>query len=250
MYSRTEKFMKNLKSICVIAIVTLSAVAAPRALGQQAPVTMSVEIIQAKQAKQSAAKDLSNVVIWLAPLDTPFSTAQFRQAPQMVQRNKAFEPHLLVVPAGTVVQFPNKDQFFHNVFSLSNGRRFDLGLYEAGSTKSIHFDHAAVSFLFCNIHSDMSAVILAVDSTYFAVSDKSGNVTLPNVPDGRYEIHVWFERSTPEDLKKLTRVVTISDSTRQLGIFRVTDNPNFNAAHKNMYGQDYVPSGNSSYGHP
>jgi len=243
--------MKKLKSICLIAIAALSAAAAaPRALGQQAPVTMNVEIVQAKLSKQPAVKDLSSVVIWLVPLDVPSPAPALRQAPQMVQRNKSFEPHLLVIPAGTVVQFPNKDQFFHNVFSLSNGRRFDLGLYEAGSSKSIHFDLAAVSFLFCNIHSEMSAVIVAVDSTYYAVSDKSGNVTVPNVPDGRYEVRVWFERSTPEDLKKLTRAVTITSSTRQLGTFRIVNNPNFNVAHKNMYGQDYTPSATSPYGHP
>ena len=241
--------MKKFKSICAIAIAAVSLGAASHAQHQQAPVTMSVEIIQAKQTKQPAMKDFSSAVFWLIPLDAPFSAKPLSQSPQMVQRNKTFEPHLLVIPAGTVVQFPNEDQFFHNVFSLSNGRRFDLGLYEAGSTKSIHFDHAAVSFLFCNIHSEMSAVILAVDSAYFAVSDKNGNVTLPNVPDGQYEIHVWFERGTPEDLKKLTRVVAISDSTRQLGTFRIIDNPNFSVAHKNMYGQDYVPSSTTTYGH-
>ncbi len=130
-----------------------------------------------------------------------------RQAPTITQRDKAFEPHLLVVPVGTVVQFPNKDPFFHNVFSLFDGKRFDLGLYEAGSSKPVHFDRAGVSFLFCNIHPEMSAVIVAVGSPYYAVSDKDGHVTLPNVPDGRYEVRVWYERSMPEELKKLAEVV-------------------------------------------
>jgi plastocyanin len=242
--------MKKFKSVCAIAVGVFSILALPRVSAQQAPVGLNVEIVQPTHTKQPATKDFSNAVIWLTPLDAASPARPLRQAPQMVQRNKTFEPHLLVIPAGTVVEFPNKDQFFHNVFSLSNGRRFDLGLYEAGSSKSIHFDRPAVSFLFCNIHPEMGAVIVAVDSSYFAISDKGGSVTLPNVPNGRYEVHVWFERSTPDDLKKLTRVVTISDSTRQLGTFRIIDNPNFSAAHKNMYGQDYAPVGTSAYGHP
>jgi plastocyanin len=241
--------MKTLKAIWVIAIAALFVSVTPCARAQQTPVTMNVDIAQLKQTKSSARQDFSNVVIWLVPLDAQPVVTPLRQAPQLVQRNKAFEPHLLVIPAGSVVEFPNKDPFFHNVFSLSNGRHFDLGLYEAGSTKSLHFDHVAVSYLFCNIHPEMSAVIVAVDSTYYATSDKEGRVSLSDVPDGRYEVHVWYERSTPEDLKKLIRIVIISDSTRQLGMFHVPNNPNFSAAHTNKYGQPYVPPSTSTYGH-
>jgi hypothetical protein len=170
--------------------------------------------------------------------------------PRLIQHNKSFEPHVLVVEVGTVVQFPNKDPFFHNIFSLYDGKRFDLGLYEAGSTRSVRFDRPGVSFLFCNIHAEMSAVVVTVDTPYFGVSDRSGLVRIHNVPDGRYQIHVWYERSLPENLQALSRSVTISQGTRSLAPVRVLLDPNFTLAHKNKYGQDYVPPPNPGYLQP
>ena len=238
----------TLKSAGLFAVFALAAV--PVGLAQQSAVTAQIEVTQLKQVKHPAAPPSNaDVVIWLEPLDEPVAHVPLRQAPQIVQHNKAFEPHLLVVPVGTVVQFPNKDPFFHNVFSLFDGKRFDLGLYEAGTTKPVHFDKVGVSFLFCNIHPEMSAVVVAVDTPYYTTSDKSGRVELANVPDGRYELHVWSERSSPNDLKKLTQVITISSSARDMGTIRVPENPNFNLAHKNKYGQDYVPVSTSGYSH-
>lgn len=241
--------MKPITASCAVGAAACFAMMAPCAAAQRAPVTVDVQVMQSKQTKHPASADFSNVVVWLMPLDSQPVIPPLRQAPTITQRDKSFEPHLLVVPVGTVVQFPNKDPFFHNVFSLFDGKRFDLGLYEAGSSKPVHFDRAGVSFLFCNIHPEMSAVVVAVGSPYYAVSDKDGHVTLPNVPDGRYEVRVWYERSMPEELKKLAEVVTISDSNRALGTIKVMDNPNFSVAHKNKYGQEYVPPPKSSYSH-
>jgi plastocyanin len=168
---------------------------------------------------------------------------------QLVQRNKSFEPHILVVQVGAPVQFPNKDPFFHNVFSLYDGKRFDLGLYEAGSSKTVHFDRPGVSFLFCNIHPEMSAVVIAVDSPYHGLSDRTGHVNIAGVPNGRYRMHVWYERSLAADLQQLERVVTISPSERALDPIRVIENPDFTLAHKNKYGQDYVPPATAGYVH-
>ena len=161
---------------------------------------------------------------------------------RLVQKDKMFMPHLLVVPTGSSVEFPNKDPFFHNIFSMYDGKRFDLGLYEAGTSRSVRFDRPGVSYLFCNIHAEMSAVVVVVDTPYFAMSDRAGHVTIPNVPDGRYQMHVWYERSLPESLKGLSRVVTISENARTLGRIRVIDNPNYTFAHKNKYGKDYDPA--------
>jgi hypothetical protein len=168
----------------------------------------------------------------------------------LTQHDKTFEPHVLVVEVGTVVQFPNKDPFFHNIFSLFDGKRFDLGLYEAGTTRSVRFDRPGISYLFCNIHAEMSAVVVAVETPYYAISNSSGNISIHDVPDGRYQLHVWYERSLPEDLKGLTAPVTISDSGRSLGAIKVVENPNFTLAHKNKYGQDYVPPPSPGYTSP
>src|SRR6266851_6807229 len=200
-----------------------------------------------------AAADFSDVVVWLKPLDRTAPAAldaNNRKKSQLVQREKSFHPHVLVVRVGSVVDFPNRDPFFHNVFSLFDGKRFDLGLYEAGATNSVRFDRLGVSFLFCNIHPEMSAVVVAVDTPYYGLSDRNGNIAIQNVPDGRYELHVWYERSLPEDLKNLTRAVTISSSARELGTIQVPENPSFTPAHKNKYGQDYTPPPVPTYSHP
>lgn len=224
------------------------------------PVTIKVEIVSPPAAKKSSAPkesaDASNVVIWLTPLvpgvEGAASAPPSRPAPQIAQMNKSFDPHVLVIQTGTPVQFPNKDPFLHNVFSLFNGKRFDLGFYEAGSSKTVHFDRPGISFLFCNIHPEMSGAVVAVDTPYFGISDRNGRVTFSNVPDGRYQLNVWYERSLPEDLKAASRAVTITAAARFLDPVRVVENPNFSLEHKNKYGQDYIPPANNTpaYNHP
>jgi plastocyanin len=235
------------------------ASAAPSLAAQSSAVTAEVSVTKPGTAEHQRGAtgnrtDESQVVVWLTPLDAsapkdpaPGVTAK---APELVQRNKSFEPHVIVVQVGSLIQFPNKDPFFHNIFSMYDGKRFDLGLYEAGTTRSVRFDRPGVSFLFCNIHAEMSAVVIVVDTPYFATSDRTGHLTIPNVPDGKYQMHVWYERSLPENLKALNRVVTISESTHTLGPIHVVDNPNFTFAHKNKYGEDYVPPPTEGYQHP
>jgi len=226
--------------------------------GQQGNVTLRVEIqgkVAMKQGKSTNGKpNASDVVVWLKPMvrsaEGSAPDAQTHRKWQLVQHNKSFQPHLLVVPVGTVVDFPNRDPFFHNVFSLFDGKRFDLGLYEAGATSSVRFDRLGVSFLFCNIHPEMSAVVVAVDTDYFGVSDASGDIAILDVPQGKYELHVWYERSLPEDLRALTHVVTVSSSSTNLGLITVPENPSFSPTHKNKYGQDYIPPPTPGYSHP
>lgn len=228
------------------------------------PVIVKVAIVNPDTEKKPVAKpvatknslDASNIVIWLKSLNPTAPAggipAAGRPMPQIAQSNKSFDPHVLVIEAGTPVQFPNKDPFLHNVFSLFEGKRFDLGFYEAGSSKTVHFDRPGVSFLFCNIHPEMSGAVIVVDTPYFGMSDRTGRVSIANVPDGRYELNVWYERSLPEDLKAAGRTVAISDSTRTLEPVRVVENPNFTLEHKNKYGQDYIPPANTTpaYNHP
>jgi plastocyanin len=198
------------------------------------------------------------VVVWLRPLDRtalpdapdPNIIRAKAKRSVLVQKDKNFTPHLLVVEVGTSVDFPNHDPFFHNVFSLFDGKRFDLGLYEAGATNTVRFDRVGVSFLFCNIHPQMSAVVVAVDTPFFGKSDRAGRITISDVPEGRYELHVWYERSLPEDLKKLTRNVVVSSVAFNVGTVSLAENPNFTPAHKNKYGQDYTPPPGNDYDHP
>jgi plastocyanin len=248
----------NIRRLAVVGFaVILNLVATRKAQGQQNTITAHVEIVKKSATKTEkpagSAANASDVVVWLNRLDQGANeTPPVEKAPkrlQIVQKNKTFQPHLLVVPVGALVDFPNRDPFFHNVFSLFDGKRFDLGLYEAGSTNSVRFDRLGVSFLFCNIHPEMSAVVVAVDTPYYGTSDRSGNVTIPNVPDGKYELHVWYERSLPEDLKGLSRSVTLSADKTSLGTIGVPENPGFSSAHKNKYDQDYTPPPPAGYPH-
>jgi plastocyanin len=204
------------------------------------------------ETSATKVRDASNVVVWLTPLDRAAETSTGPptgrdKPPRLVQRNKTFEPHVLVVPVGTLVVFPNEDPFFHNIFSLYDGRRFDLGLYESGTSRSVRFDRPGVSFLFCNIHAEMSAVVIALDTNYFALSDRSGHVVVPEVPEGSYRLNVWYELGNPEELKALTRVVSVLNSDVALGAIRVSEVSDVKPAHKNKYGLDYVPPPNSDY---
>ena len=217
---------------------------------QQAPVTAQVEILNRTAKPPTAGRtDASNVVVWLTLLDPAAASASAprRAASKLVQRDKIFEPRILVVQVGSNVEFPNQDPFLHNVFSLFDGKRFDLGFYESGSSRSVRFDRQGVSFLFCNIHPEMSAVVVAVATPYFGVSDRSGRVAISGVPDGRYRLQVWYERSSPENLKSLDRVVAVSATQRSLPAIQVVENSGFTPAHKNKYGQDYIPPSGPLY---
>ena len=237
-------------------LVFLVGCAGVAGLPAQDEAVTDVVIVRAKvgdtKTAVDRAPDASNVAVWLTPLDqTGTGLLPFvEKPPELVQRHKTFEPHVLVVQVGTLVAFPNRDPFFHNIFSLYDGKRFDLGLYEAGTTRSVLFDRPGVSFLFCNIHAEMSAVIVAVDTRYFGLSDRSGHVMIPNLPEGRYQLNVWYERSLPEILRGLTRVVTISDATRNIGVIRIPENSNFTPTHKNKYGLDYVPPPHADSDYP
>lgn len=209
-------------------------------------VTVTSRIAWSAEARGSAA----GVVVWLAPMDAQTAPAKSAAPhPRLIQKNKAFEPHVLVVPVGSVVEFPNRDPFFHNVFSLFDGKRFDLGLYEAGSTREVHFDKPGVSYIFCNIHPEMSAVVIAVPAPHYAISDAQGQLIIPSVPAGAYMLHIWYEGAMPEDLEKLSRVVNISERNSTLGVLRLKA-PGPVTAHSNKYGRDYDPPSSTAYEQP
>jgi hypothetical protein len=182
-----------------------------------------------------------NVVVWLSPIDPTVPARPSSAGPlRLVQHNKSFEPHVLVVPVGAVIAFPNRDPFFHNVFSLFDGKRFDLGLYEAGTTRNVSFDRPGISYIFCNIHAEMSAVVIALDTPYFAISNRRGDLVVPHVPAGRYTMHVWYESALPSTLKAMTHEVNITPDTSTLGVLQIPAEMT-TQAHKNKYGMDYEP---------
>ena len=207
----------------------------------RATITVSGSAGLIAAAPGASVKDASKIVVWLSPVDAvrPVSAETGRAHYRLVQHNKRFEPGLLVVPVGSVVDFPNADPWFHNVFSLYRGKRFDLGLYQAGSQRSVRFDRIGPSYLFCNIHPEMTGVVLAIDSDLFSVSDKNGRYSISGVAPGRYVLHVWYENATPESLQALQRQVNLLNENQTLPAILVKATKPAPANHKNKYGQDY-----------
>lgn len=227
--------------------VAAMALASAQVFGQQVTLSGRVKLVSGE--KQTESPRAGGVVVWLTPLDTHAPMKAFHTGPlKLVQHNKSFEPHLLVVPVGAVVEFPNRDPFFHNVFSLFEGKRFDLGLYEAGSSRYVSFDRPGVSYIFCNIHAEMSAVVIALDTPYYAISSAKGEVVLPDVPVGKYAMHLWYETALPETLKALTREVNVTEASSTLGVLQVPLE-RATSAHKNKYGMDYEPPSPNSPGY-
>jgi plastocyanin len=114
------------------------------------------------------------------------------------QRNLMFYPHVLAIQRGTTVVFPNNDDVYHNVFSYSQPRQFDLGRYPRGQFRVVQFNTPGVVRIYCDIHAHMNAVILVLDNPYFTSPDESGNYSIPEVPAGRYTVHFWYGRNLVE----------------------------------------------------
>jgi plastocyanin len=192
----------------------------------------------------------ANVVVWLSPLKpgvvTPVMPVR-QTSYRLVQKDKMFTPHLLVVPTGSQVEFPNQDPFFHNVFSLFNGKRFDLGLYESGTSRSVRFDREGASYIFCNIHPEMGAIVLALSTPYYGISGENGVITLHNVPPGSYRLNVWSENGQFANAGESQRIVQVSAEAVHLGDITVQATKDPLANHQNKFGEDYEPSRGTKY---
>ena len=147
------------------------------------------------------ATDRRRSVVYLDP--APRAAFDIRDEPRarMDQKDETFVPHVLAIVSGTVVDFPNNDETYHNVFSLSKPKPFDLGRYAAGGSKAVRFDKPGIIRVFCDIHAHMSAFILVFSHRYFAVTDSEGRYRLDNLPPGSYNVVAWNE-TTREEMRK------------------------------------------------
>jgi len=168
------------------ALLTIALLAGTARSDKQGSVAGKVTI-EKDGVKQKSA---GNVVITIE--DVPDGdAAPAVQEPTVRQKDKQFAPFLTVVPKGSAVEFPNDDKIHHNVFSVSRAKRFDLGLYKAGSTKSVKFSRKGVVDVYCNIHPEMVAKVKVVDTRYYAVTKKDGSFRIDNLPSGKYPIVAW-----------------------------------------------------------
>ena len=181
------------------------------------------------------AQDVAQAVVWLAGPDAPVPSPV---EAEITTSEKALSPHVLVVPVGSTVNFPNHDPFNHNVFSLSEDNPFDLGLYGRGETRSVRFTRPGIVQIYCNVHAQMSAIVVVRDNAWYTQPETDGTFSLPSVPAGTYTLHAWHER-VPE----VTRQVQVpagglADLTLALDARGYRFKP-----HLNKFGQPYPQQG-------
>ncbi|HYS21552.1 MAG TPA: hypothetical protein VEO73_10740 [Gemmatimonadales bacterium] len=175
--------------------------------------------------------DLGDAVIYLQGAGPGARTA----TADVVIRDKVYVPHVVVVPAGSTVRFPNLDPFNHNVFSVSEPNQFDLGLYGRGEAKGHTFTTPGLVRVFCNVHPRMVAYVIVLANRWFTQPSGDGTFTINDVPSGRYRLHVWHERIAAE-------VVTdVTVAPPGVGDLQITlDARGYKwQPHMNKFGQDY-----------
>jgi plastocyanin len=155
---------------------------------------------------------------------------------ELKQERKTFIPHVLAIPVGSTVTFPNDDPIFHNVFSLARPGPFDLGLYRAGDSKTRVFTKPATYRVFCNIHPQMSALVLVLPTSFIAEANAQGMYRL-DLPPGRYRLSAWSERSEPATEEIPVESTAVSAPELTLDESKFVEIP-----HKNKYGLDYPAS--------
>lgn len=152
----------------------------------------------------TSAADRRRSVVYLEIVPRAAFEGPAQRRARMDQRNETFVPHVLAITVGTVVDFPNNDATYHNVFSLSRAKAFDLGRYASGRSKSVTFDRPGIVRVFCDIHSHMNAFILVFSHRFFAVTDEHGRYRIDGIPPGTHTVNVWNEAFPRE-----SRAVTI-----------------------------------------
>jgi len=177
----------------------------------------------------------AGTVVWISDAAAARQAATLAR-PKIASKNKRFNPHVAVVPAGGTVDFPNLDGIYHNVFSLSEKSRFDLGLYRKGASRTMTFEKPGVVRIYCNIHPQMAAVLVVIDGGIWAQAGDDGTAVLANVPAGKTTIHAWDEKGG-----EFAAVVDVpAEGAAPLAI-SLDGSAWREAGHTNKYGKDYPP---------
>ena len=208
---------------------------------QDATVRGVVNVVHNSKTKSGNA----NVVVWLTSLESKQIVSPGPVA-RLLQKDKQFAPHMLVVAAGTTIEFPNRDPFFHDVLSIYHGKPFDLGLYESGTARKVRFSEIGISYIFCNIHPEMSAVVVALATPHFAVSSIDGSFQIKHVPPGRYNLEVWYERASDSELRPLSHEVEVRAGDNALPLITLRPSETLHD-HLNKYGEPYPLDKPSKY---
>lgn len=215
-----------------------------------ATVSGTVTLRDSRDPAVAKKQDYSGVVVWLEPVRTPARPPIPPRHSKMVQKDKTFTPHVLAIPVGSTVEFPNFDPIFHNAFSSYNGKIFDVGLYPPGSSQSVRFGRPGIVRVFCNIHASMSAIVAVLDTPWFTVTGKDGRFAIADVPEGEYSLQVFHERATAATLDALSERVSVGTAATDAGTIAISESGYLAIPHRNKYGRDYPPPPDSGTVYP
>lgn len=182
------------------------------------------------------------VVVFLDELEHPTRFSVPTEHAAIRQKNKSFAPEILPIVVGTTVDFPNDDTIFHNVFSLSKAKPFDLGIYVQGTSKSVTFSQPGLVKVYCNIHPQMIAYILVLSNPHFTMTDQQGRFVLPDVPLGTVRVRSWYPRSREHPERT---VIVAAQGIQDLNLSVVESlrleirEETISIQHKDKWGQDY-----------
>jgi len=199
-----------------------------------------VELRDSQDAAVRKHMDFSGVVVWLEPITGSLPPGPADTIAKMIQKDKTFTPHVLPIRVGTSVDFPNFDPIFHNAFSNYNGKTFDVGLYQPGTSRRERFTRPGIVRVFCNIHANMSAVIVVLDTPYFEATPKNGTFQFNDIPPGEYSLRFFHERATQATLDSVTRRITIGDGSLTLPAIGISESGYIVIPHHNKYGHEYT----------
>jgi plastocyanin len=189
------------------------------------------------QASGKDRSDASNAVVWIEGLHGGSrASASAKPQGEMKSATKRFTPRVVAVPVHATVEFPNVDPIYHNVFSVSGGNRFDLGLYKSGASKEKTFEEPGLVRIYCNIHPQMVGFVMVVDSDRSAVTGPDGAFRFDGISPGSYVVHAWHEEGS--EVKVPVTVAASGEATLSVPIDVSGYRPE---PHKNKYGKDYKP---------
>ena len=208
---------------------------------QAATVAGRIELRDSKEPAVRRKQDYSGVVVWLERVDKSTGPKPAPIRAKILQKDKTFSPHVLTVPTGSTVDFPNLDPVFHNAFSNYDGQVFDVGLYQPGTSRAVRFARPGIVRIFCNIHSSMTAIVAVLDSIWFDTTKSDGRFELRDVPPGEYQLKVFHERATAASLNAAQRPVLVTDKPAGLPPIVVSESGYLSIPHQDKFGRDYKP---------
>jgi plastocyanin len=227
--------------ILLVAAASLAAGPPLRAAPADVPDTGEIRVTVTVLGPDRRPAPAPQAIVWIpgasgkpgAPVTVPGAAVPH---PRIASKNKRFDPRIIAVPAGTTVDFPNLDGIFHNVFSLSPGAKFDLGLYRNGATRTMTFDTPGLVRVYCNIHPQMAAYLMVIEGSIWAQTGADGRALLANAPLGRVAVRAWDEKGGDyegavdvEAGQSATLAIVLDGSTWR------------DAPHTNKYGKKYPP---------